>query len=86
MKPGKVVTLVDAAGQAHVATVTAVVGTGGSGCKRLDLAGEGGPWANVAFDGDEAAGEPFWIFPVVVEASAPVPVAEPDHELHESHE
>jgi hypothetical protein len=61
MKIGNRVTLVDAKGKSHAATVTDVAGTGASGYKTLDLAFDGGTAENVPHGRDSEKGEGFWL-------------------------
>lgn len=60
MKTGNRVTLVDAKGKEHAATVIDVVDTGASGYKMLDLSFEGGRAERVPHRGDEQ-GKGFWL-------------------------
>jgi hypothetical protein len=71
MKPGVAVVALDGSGTTTRAVVTAVVGAGPSGYKRLDLTVGSDEWADVPHSNDAAVGEDCWLLPTEVTLAAP---------------
>ena len=85
MKPGVVVSLIDASGVTHPATVVGVVGTGASGIKRCDVVVDSGAVvADAPHAIDAEPEEPCWTFPgeAVTRAVAASPESHESQDLH----
>jgi hypothetical protein len=61
MKRGGQVFFVDVQGVSSLVTITAVSGTGASGCKRLSLAGDSFTATDVPYRDDAEHGAGYWI-------------------------
>ena len=71
MKVGQSVSYVDPHGRPHSAVITAVVGSGWSGFKLLDLEVGHSKARSVPHESDQESGKGFWQFPELVKQPEP---------------